>query len=222
MHDRSRPPSDARGAIRAAADSTPTRPDHTIDPRSSKRRPALRLLHLLTPVALVSQPVLADCRVFPGFIFDSKHGQVMVSEVRIDAAPGLILRYRASSEINTDGSAISYNLDGTDAGALNTMCNGTNAVLADGSRYSGVVTDAEKASAAYARLDAAAKREFGRQKCRRLLELFSAARRTGFDPRRFPRMDFYAVARARRQAVPATRRLPGLADQSRGGSNDPR
>lgn len=155
----------------------------------------MKAMHLFAPAAMIAQPVLADCKVSEGFTFASKKGVVTVSTVRIDAVAGLILRYKATSEINTDGSPISYNLDGTHAGALNTMCNGTNAILADKTVYSGVVTNADKATASYKKLDAAGRKAFGKQKCVTLLRYFADARQHGFDPAYFPRMDFYAVAR---------------------------
>ena len=101
---------------------------------------------------IVVEPALAQCEVTSAFTFQSKLRKVQIYAVTIPSYPGRILQYRAASAINTDGSAISYNLDGTAAGALNSMCNGTNAILADGSTYSGVVTDAERKSTAYQKM----------------------------------------------------------------------
>lgn len=155
----------------------------------------MKVVNLVAILALISQPVYAGCVVSPGFVFDSKHGNIAVSVVRIDALAGPILHYRADSEINTDGSVISYHLDGTSAGALNSICNASNAVLSDGTIYAGIVTDAERASPTYKRLDVQGRRAFGRDKCNRLLGYFAQARRTGFDPAVRPKMDFYAIAK---------------------------
>ncbi len=116
--------------------------------------------------APVPEPVA--CGLDKSFVHVTReHGERLVHE-----GPEGELLFVYDYAVNTDGAATSYHPDdpyGSEGQAINTICNGANVTMPDGTKYN------------YA-------------KCRELVAAFREARDGGWVGKGLPRFDFYGVA----------------------------
>ncbi len=127
---------------------------------------ALRLLAfgiLCSPSFVLAQ---IECNMEPAFRFPGGGANARVVRRSADGA----LLYDGPLAINLDGAPNAYHPRGRPAGALDTICNGANAILPDGSKVRGDVS------------------------CGAFLEKFNEARDAGWIAPGKPRVEWYGVA----------------------------
>lgn len=118
-------------------------------------------------VAFVSAVEAADCGMSKAFTHATKH-----HGKRTVYSDGDSLFFTAPMAVNTDGAPISYHPDdpgGSNGKAINTICNGANAIMPDGSKLN-------------------------YSQCSALIDAYRKAKASGWDDPMRPRMDFFGVA----------------------------
>ena len=114
---------------------------------------------------LTGLPAQVECGMGPAFRFQAEDRQVQVRSSNDGA-----LLYGGALAINLDGAPNAYHPRGRPAGALDSICNGADAILPDGSRVR------------------------GSKDCGKFLEKFNEARDAGWVAPGKPRIEFFGVA----------------------------